>query len=105
MCVCCIFFLPDTGNACKHEGYEEFNPPSWPSECAPNKEDWIQLDRYICGEGGPTGISYPEEFWACSDFAITPGEKRLTPFEIRVLFRRYLFSQVSFGRVPERRAC
>lgn len=60
----------DTGNACKHPGYDEFEPASWPSKCAPQKEDWIVLNRYICGEDG----SYPEEFWACSDIAITSGE-------------------------------
>ncbi|CAM9604115.1 unnamed protein product, partial [Ectocarpus sp. 12 AP-2014] len=56
-----------TGNACKHIGYEEFNPPSWPSTCAPNKSDWIELNRYMCGEEG----AYPEEFWACSDISLT----------------------------------
>ncbi|CAM9309077.1 unnamed protein product [Ectocarpus sp. 8 AP-2014] len=59
-----------TGNSCKHVGYEEFEPASWPSACAPEKHDWIELDRYLCGENG----SYPEEFWACADFSITPGE-------------------------------
>ncbi|CAM9961951.1 unnamed protein product, partial [Ectocarpus sp. 12 AP-2014] len=59
-----------TGNSCKHVGYEEFEPTSWPSACAPDKHDWIELDRYLCGENG----SYPEEFWACADFAITPSE-------------------------------
>lgn len=60
----------DTGNACKHPGYDEFNPPSWPSTCAPNKEDWITTERRVCGLEG----SYPEEFWQCSDIAITEGE-------------------------------
>lgn len=55
-----------------HIGYEEFNPPSWPSSCAPNKSDWIELDRYVCGTRG----RYPEEFWACSDFSMTSGENR-----------------------------
>ncbi|CAM9620047.1 unnamed protein product [Ectocarpus fasciculatus] len=50
-----------------HIGYEEFNPPSWPGTCAPNKSDWIELNRSICGEDG----AYPEEFWACSDISLT----------------------------------
>lgn len=61
---------PDTGNTCKHIGYDEFDPPSWNSECAPNKSDWIELDRYVCGTEG----QYPEEFWACSDFSMSSGE-------------------------------
>lgn len=61
----------DTGNACKHVGYEEFNPPSWPSACAPEKKDWIYLGLGTCGE---EGVSYPEEFWNCADIAITAGE-------------------------------
>lgn len=59
----------DTGNTCKHIGYDEFNPPSWPGSCAPNKEDWIELNRYVCG----TNEAYPEEFWACSDISLTSG--------------------------------
>eukprot|EP00903_Cladosiphon_okamuranus_P021001 g19293.t1 len=67
-CARCIMqMVYYTGNDCKHPGYDEFNPPSWPSECAPNKEDWIATNRRLCGEDG----SYPEEFWSCSDFAIT----------------------------------
>lgn len=50
-------------------GYDDFEPPSWPSKCAPAKEDWIELNRYVCGEDG----SYPEEFWNCADIAITSG--------------------------------
>lgn len=61
--------LIDTGNTCKHVGYDEFDPPSWPSECAPDKEDWIELDRYVCG----THSKYPEEFWACSDIRLSRG--------------------------------
>lgn len=64
----------DTGNGCKHVGYDEFNPTSWPSKCAPKKEDWIELGRKVCGEGG----SYPEEFWNCADIAITTGENVLS---------------------------
>lgn len=64
-----LMICQDTGNSCKHVGYEEFEPDSWPSACAPDKHDWIELDRYLCGENG----SYPEEFWACADFAITPS--------------------------------
>ncbi|CAM9378424.1 unnamed protein product, partial [Ectocarpus sp. 8 AP-2014] len=64
---CILQMVYYTGNTCKHIGYEEFNPPSWPSSCAPNKWDWIELDRYVCGTRG----RYPEEFWACSDFSMT----------------------------------
>lgn len=59
----------DTGNSCKHPGYDEFEPPSWPSACAPNKDDWIALDLPVCGEGD----AYPEEFWNCADVTIFPG--------------------------------
>ncbi len=61
---------PVTGNRCKHIGYNDFDPPSWNSECAPDTEKWIDTDMSICGEGQ----SYPEEFWGCSDIAITSGE-------------------------------
>ena len=59
-----------TGNRCKHIGYDEFNPDSWNSECAPDTEDWISPDtRGLCG----VAKSYPEEFWACSDITISSG--------------------------------
>lgn len=61
----------DTGNSCKHIGYDEFNPPSWNSECAPSKSDWINDKLDVCG--GDNDI-YPEEFWACSDIEIIGGE-------------------------------
>ncbi|CAM9871103.1 unnamed protein product, partial [Scytosiphon promiscuus] len=69
-----------SGDRCRHIGVDEFNPASWNSDCAPNKEDWIDLDTgSICGQGG----SYPEEFWACSDFAITSSERPLCgPFDV-----------------------
>ncbi|CAM9785964.1 unnamed protein product, partial [Sphacelaria rigidula] len=50
-----------------HVGYEEFDPASWPSACAPEKRDWIDLGLKTCGEDG----AYPEEFWNCADIAIT----------------------------------
>ncbi|CAM9875438.1 unnamed protein product, partial [Ectocarpus sp. 13 AM-2016] len=56
-----------TGNRCKHIGYDEFDPPSWNSECAPTTADWIDTDMGICG----VAKSYPEEFWQCSDIALT----------------------------------
>ena len=49
-------YYTDTGNSCMHPGYEEFNPPSWPSKCAPNKGDWILTGLNMCG----VGDSYPE---------------------------------------------
>ena len=59
-----------TDNRCKHIGYDEFNPDSWNSECAPDTEDWISPDtRGLCG----VAKSYPEEFWACSDITISSG--------------------------------
>lgn len=61
----------DTGNSCKHQGYAEFNPTSWPSDCAPAKEDWINEVVGQCGEGD----RYPEEFWNCADVEITSGEQ------------------------------
>lgn len=59
-----------TGHKCYHPGYEEFNPPSWGSECAPNKSDWIDLSIDYCGDNE---WNLAEEFWACSDIAITAG--------------------------------
>ena len=41
-----------TSHRCKHKGYDEFDPPSWDSECAPNKTVWIPEDDRLCGEGG-----------------------------------------------------
>ncbi|MEP5174585.1 hypothetical protein, partial [Marinobacter alexandrii] len=60
----------DTGNSCKHIGYDEFEPKSWPGKCSGSKDKWIELNRSICGENG----AYPEEFWACSDISISSGE-------------------------------
>ena len=51
-------------------GYEEFNPPSWPGSCAPNKADWINEVVGQCGDGD----AYPEEFWNCADIEISAGE-------------------------------
>ncbi|CAN0216028.1 unnamed protein product, partial [Ascophyllum nodosum] len=65
---CVMQMVYYTGNSCKHVGYDEFEPESWPSDCAPNKSDWIELDRKICGEDQDT---YPEEFWGCADISIT----------------------------------
>ena len=64
----------DTGNSCQHQGYAEFNPPSWPSSCAPSKEDWINEAVGFCGDGD----AYPEEFWNCADVEITSGENIAT---------------------------
>ncbi|CAN0521822.1 unnamed protein product, partial [Laminaria digitata] len=63
-----------TGNSCRHPGYDEFNPSSWDSECAPNTADWINTGVGMCGDGD----AYPEEFWNCADIEITSG-KRDTP--------------------------
>ncbi|CAN0012502.1 unnamed protein product, partial [Hapterophycus canaliculatus] len=56
-----------TGHKCYHPGYEEFNPSSWGSECAPNKSDWIDLSIDYCGDNE---WNLAEEFWQCSDIAI-----------------------------------
>ncbi|CAM9637072.1 unnamed protein product, partial [Laminaria digitata] len=63
-----------TGNSCKHQGYAEFNPLSWPSQCAPTKADWINEVVGQCGDGD----AYPEEFWNCADIEIT-SEASPTP--------------------------
>ncbi|CAM9761192.1 unnamed protein product [Ectocarpus fasciculatus] len=69
---CIMQMVYHTGKTCYHIGYTDFNPPSWPSECAPDKEDWVLIN--IGEECGKEGF-YPEEFWACSDFSITRGER------------------------------
>ncbi|CAN0101493.1 unnamed protein product [Ectocarpus sp. 6 AP-2014] len=75
---CILQMVYHTGNTCHHIGYEGFNPPSWPSACAPNKEDWVDTTGEACGQEG----YYPEEFWACSDFSITSdGPPSSTPPE------------------------
>ncbi|CAN0403918.1 unnamed protein product [Ascophyllum nodosum] len=66
---CVVQMAHYTGNSCMHPGYEEFNPPSWPSKCAPNKGDWILTGLNMCG----VGDSYPEEYWNCADIEITSG--------------------------------
>ncbi|CAM9455943.1 unnamed protein product, partial [Laminaria digitata] len=62
-----------TGNSCKHIGYDEFEPGSWPGQCASSKDKWVELNRSICGEGD----AYPEEFWACSDISISSGKRKI----------------------------
>ena len=59
-----------TGHRCKHPGYDEFNPPSWPGQCAPNKSDWIDVDLPFCGTESWLTC---EEFWQCNDIRITAG--------------------------------
>ncbi|CAM9261565.1 unnamed protein product [Ectocarpus sp. 8 AP-2014] len=64
---CVVQMVYYTGNSCKHQGYAEFNPESWPSSCAPTKADWINEVVGHCGDGD----AYPEEFWNCADISIT----------------------------------
>ncbi|CAN0301307.1 unnamed protein product, partial [Ectocarpus sp. 12 AP-2014] len=64
---CVVQMVYYTGNSCKHQGYAEFNPESWPSSCAPTKADWINEAVGQCGDGD----AYPEEFWNCADISIT----------------------------------
>ncbi|CAN0146292.1 unnamed protein product, partial [Ectocarpus sp. 13 AM-2016] len=49
-------------------GHDEFNPPSWPSTCAPENEDWVLMSNSYIGSFGlcGTGTAYPEEFWNCA---------------------------------------
>lgn len=61
----------DAANNCKHVGYDEFEPASWPSSCAPSKSQWVLTEkRILCGTDG----AYPEEFWQCSDIKIEFGK-------------------------------
>ncbi|CAN0447871.1 unnamed protein product [Laminaria digitata] len=68
---CILQMVYYTGNSCRHPGYDEFNPASWDSECAPNTADWINTGVGMCGDGD----AYPEEFWNCADIEITSGER------------------------------
>ena len=61
----------DSGKGCKSPGYDEFNPPSWPSKCAPNKEDWIATSSAECRK---PGAKYGNVFWQCSDIALVGCE-------------------------------
>lgn len=67
--------IPDSGAGCKSPGYDEFNPPSWPSECAPDKEDWIATGSHNCNQPGRT---WGNLFWNCADIAIKSCEKSKT---------------------------
>eukprot|EP00904_Undaria_pinnatifida_P013285 jgi/Undpi1/9087/HiC_scaffold_26.g11547.m1 len=72
---CVLQMVYFTGHKCYHPGYKEFNPPSWPGSCAPNKEDWVLLTDEVnyCGD---SIWDYAEEFWGCSDFSISAGDWR-----------------------------
>ena len=68
-----------TAHRCPHIGYDDFNPPSWPSDCAPDKDAWVTYGyrepEAICGTmTSYHSINYPEEFWNCSDIKIEAGE-------------------------------
>ena len=65
-----VFVLVDSGRGCKSPGYDEFNPTSWGSECAPNKEDWIAVNGGECRKPG----KYGNVFWQCSDITLTGPE-------------------------------
>ncbi|CAN0389856.1 unnamed protein product, partial [Ectocarpus fasciculatus] len=64
---CVLQMVHYAGNTCKHVGYDDFEPESWPSQCAPTKAEWINTDHWMCGMAG----AYPEEHWSCSDISIT----------------------------------
>ncbi|CAM9914105.1 unnamed protein product [Pylaiella littoralis] len=87
---CVVQVVYYTGNSCKHQGYAEFNPPSWPSSCAPAKENWINEVVGQCGEGD----RYPEEFWNCADIEITSGEVLYAHTSVIVGWRMEVLRQV-----------
>ena len=60
-------FYPDSGKGCRYPGYDEFNPTSWGSECAPDKLDWIAISSGECRRPG----KYGNVFWNCSDIELT----------------------------------
>ncbi|CAM9296849.1 unnamed protein product [Ectocarpus sp. 6 AP-2014] len=64
--------VPDTGYRCMRIGYEEFHPPSWPSTCASEKENWVLMSNSYIGSFGlcGTGAAYPEEFWNCAGTSV-----------------------------------
>ena len=68
-----------TGHRCAHIGYADFDPSSWPSDCAPDTDDWMlypgmQEPESICGTLTTYhSINYAEEFWNCSDITIESG--------------------------------
>eukprot|EP00904_Undaria_pinnatifida_P011979 jgi/Undpi1/7911/HiC_scaffold_24.g10383.m1 len=74
---CIVQMVYYTGNSCTHPGYDEFNPSSWGSECAPTTSDWIALGVGMCGDGD----FYPEEYWNCADIEITSdgNSTRMSP--------------------------
>ncbi|CAM9974029.1 unnamed protein product, partial [Pylaiella littoralis] len=61
-----------SGKGCRSPGYEEFNPSSWPSECAPDKEDWIAVTSHPCNS---VDREWGNIFWNCADITLTSGEK------------------------------
>ncbi|CAB1107523.1 unnamed protein product [Ectocarpus sp. CCAP 1310/34] len=67
-CILQVYYF--TGHTCKHVDYDEFNPPSWRSNCAPHKSDWVFTDLPRCGTGK---YLYAEEFWSCSGDTQTEG--------------------------------
>eukprot|EP00903_Cladosiphon_okamuranus_P008987 g8597.t1 len=64
---CILMMRYHSGRGCKSPGYDEFNPPSWPSTCGPNKEDWIEVTSHKCNS---PGREWGNMFWNCSDIAI-----------------------------------
>lgn len=64
--------VTDSGKGCRSPGYEEFNPSSWPSECAPDKEDWIAVTSHPCNS---VDREWGNIFWNCADITLTSGEK------------------------------
>lgn len=66
----CCSLWEDSGKGCKSRGYDEFEPDSWPSVCAPNKEDWIAVDSHECQQPDRT---WGNLFWACTDITLVAG--------------------------------
>lgn len=62
-----LCYSQDSGKGCKYPGYDEFNPTSWGSQCAPTKEDWIAVSSGVCSKPG----KYGNVFWNCADIELT----------------------------------
>ncbi|CAM9862130.1 unnamed protein product [Ectocarpus fasciculatus] len=91
-----------TGHRCYHIGYEEFNPSSWPSQCAPDKSDWVliapewQPNMNQCGIDG----GYAEEFWNCAGASSGLDYSFLFPSTFFSLFPSYVQNENDVSLCP-----
>ncbi|CAN0370430.1 unnamed protein product [Ascophyllum nodosum] len=92
---CVVQMVHYTGNSCMHPGYEEFNPPSWPSKCAPNKGDWILTGLNMCG----VGDSYPEGKWPPSPAGGVPFDAEVARKDFAIQFRGTQWDKTILGRL------